>query len=102
MRDPECREFVSRSISSVDYHILGGAMDKSGTTRGRLKPGQIIFGDAKVECTIRSVSSFGASIEPLSRAKIPDQFVLLDVSDHKSYACNVVVRQGSFIGIVFA
>jgi hypothetical protein len=77
-------------------------MDKGGITTGRMKSGQIIFGDAKVDCTIRSVSSFGASLEPLSRANIPDQFVLLDVFDRKSYACNVVLRQGSFIGIGFA
>jgi hypothetical protein len=77
-------------------------MDNGGTAKGRMKHGQIIFGDAKVECTIRSVSSFGASLEPLSRSNIPDQFVLLDFSDRKSYACNVVVRQGGFVGVVFA
>ncbi len=42
-----------------------------------VKPGQIIFADAKVECTIRTMSRFGASIEASSRANIPDQFVLL-------------------------
>ena len=64
-----------RSISNN----LVDAMAKSGTTTGRMKPGQIIFGAAKVECTIRNMTSFGALLEPLSRASIPDQFVLLDV-----------------------
>ena len=67
-----------------------------------VKPGQIIFADAKVECTIRTMSRFGASIEASSRANIPDQFVLLVSSDHKSYACNVVRRRGKRMVIAFA
>ena len=77
-------------------------MHRGGTPIGRMMPGQIIFADAKVECTIRNISSFGASIESLSLANIPDQFVLLVSSDRKSYACNVVWRKGSHMGIVFA
>jgi len=75
-------------------------MHKSGIP-GRMRPGQIIFADAKLECTIRNMSSFGASLEPLLRANIPDQFILLDGSDRKSYACNVVSRQGGYLGVVF-
>jgi hypothetical protein len=77
-------------------------MHKSGIATGRMKPGRIIFADAKVECTIRNISSFGASLELLLRANIPDQFILLDGSDQKSYACNVVSRQSGYIGVVFA
>jgi hypothetical protein len=67
-----------------------------------MMPGQIIFADAKVECTIQNISSFGASIELWSRANIPDQFVLLVSPDRESYACNVMWRKGSHMGIVFA
>lgn len=78
-------------------------MHKSETSVGRSKPGQIIFADAKVSCTIRNMSSFGASIEISPRvAKIPDQFVLLVSSDRKSYACHVVRRKGKNMAIVFA
>jgi hypothetical protein len=66
-----------------------------------VKPGQIIFADAKVECTIRTISTIGASIEASSRARIPDQFVLLVSSNHKSYACNVVRRKGKRMVIAF-
>lgn len=45
---------------------------------------------------------FGASIEASSRANIPDQFVLLVSSNHKSYACNVVRRRGKRMVIAFA
>src|SRR6266568_358171 len=60
-------------------------------------PGQIIFADAKVECTIRNISSFGASIEPLSLANIPDQFVLLVSSDRKSYGHRLRIGDRSSI-----
>jgi hypothetical protein len=56
----------------------------------RFKPGQIIFADVKVNCTIRNMSSSGATIETSSRINIPDRFVLLVSSDRKSYACHVV------------
>jgi hypothetical protein len=78
-------------------------MDKSANSDGRLKLGQIIFANAKVNCTIRNISSFGASIEISPRVvKIPDQFVLLVSSDRKSYACHVVRRKGKNMIIVFA
>jgi hypothetical protein len=77
-------------------------MHKSGTSVGRFKPGQIIFADVKVSCTIRNMSSSGATIETSSRANIPDRFVLLVSSDRKSYACHVVRRKGKNMVIVFA
>ena len=77
-------------------------MHKSGTSVGRFKLGQIIFADAKVSCTIRNMSSFGAYIHISPRVNIPDQFVLLVSSDRKSYACHVVRRKGKNMVIVFA
>jgi hypothetical protein len=77
-------------------------MHKSGTSAGRFKPGQIIFADAKVSCTIRNMSASGASIEISPRARVPDQFLLLVSSDRKSYACHVVRRKGKNMIIAFA
>jgi hypothetical protein len=77
-------------------------MHKSGTSVGRFKLGQIIFADAKVSCTIRNMSSFGAYIHISPRVNIPDQFVLLVSSDRKSYACHVVRRKGKNMVIAFA
>jgi hypothetical protein len=68
----------------------------------RFKPGQIIFADVKVNCTIRNMSSSGATIETSSRTNIPDRFVLLVSSDRKSYACHVVRRKGKNMIIAFA
>jgi hypothetical protein len=89
-------------VLTNDRRISVDAMHKSGTSAGRFMPGQIIFADAKVSCTIRNISSFGASIEISPRANIPDQFVLLVGSDRKSYACHVVRRRGKHMIIVFA
>jgi hypothetical protein len=92
---------VAEVILTTDSRTLVDAMHKSGTSVGRFKPGQIIFADAKVSCTIRNMSSFGASIEISPRVNIPGQFVLLVSSDRKSYACHVVRRKGKNMVIVF-
>jgi hypothetical protein len=92
---------VAEEILTTDSRALVHAMHKSGTSVGRFKPGQIIFADARVSCTIRNMSSFGASIEISPRVNIPDQFVLLVSSDRKSYACHVVRRKGKNMVIVF-
>jgi hypothetical protein len=73
-------------------------MHKTSNLAGRFKPAQIIFADAKVSCTIRNMSSCGASTEISPRVvEIPDQFVLLVSSDRKSYACHVVRRKGQIM-----
>ena len=93
---------VAEVILTTDSRTLVDAMHKSGTSVGRFKPGQIIFADAKVSCTIRNMSSFGASIEISRHVTIPNRFVLLVGSDRKSYACHVVRRKGKNMTIVFA
>src|SRR6266852_3071059 len=93
---------LAEVILTTDSRTVGDAMHKSGTSVGRVKPGQIICADAKVSCTIRNMSSFGASIDISPRVNIPDQFVLLVRSDRKSYACHVVRRKGKSMVIVFA
>ena len=67
----------------------------------RLKIGMISFGRANVECNIRTISAFGATLTVPSPTRIPDEFVLLAGSGQKSYACNVVKRSGISIGVVF-
>jgi hypothetical protein len=67
----------------------------------RLKIGKISFGRANVECSIRAISAFGATLTVPAPTRIPDQFVLLAGSAQKSYACNVVKRSGISIGVVF-
>src|ERR1039457_3565137 len=59
-----------------------------------MKVGVISFGQISVECTIRNISAFGATLIVPSPARIPDQFVLVAGSGQKSYACNVAKRSG--------
>lgn len=61
----------------------------------------ISFGRADIECHIRAISAFGATLTVPSPTRIPDEFVLLAHSGQKSYACNVVKRSGISIGVVF-
>ena len=102
MSDQSIAASVAEVVLTNDSRTSVHAMHKSGPSVGRFKPGQIIFADAKVSCTIRNMSSFGASIEISPRVNIPDQFVLLVSSDRKSYACHVVRRKGKNMVIVFA
>ena len=67
----------------------------------RSKIGMISFGRANVECNIRTISAFGATLTVPSPARIPDEFVLLAGSGQKTYVCNVVKRSGISIGVVF-
>ena len=67
----------------------------------RLKVGMISFGQTNVECTIRAISAFGATLMVPSPTRIPDEFILVAGSGQKSYACNVVKRSGISIGVVF-
>ena len=67
----------------------------------RLKVGTISFGRGKVECTIRSLSAFGATLTVPTPTDIPDEFLLVAGSSQKSYACTVVKRRGISISVVF-
>ena len=61
----------------------------------------ISLGQVNVECTIRTISVFGATLVVPSPTHIPNEFVLVVGSGQKSYACNVVKRSGISIGVVF-
>jgi len=67
----------------------------------RVKVGMISFRQTNVECTIRAISAFGATLMVPSPTRIPDEFVLVVGSGQKSCACNVVKRSGISIGVVF-
>ena len=67
-----------------------------------MKAGLITYGPKKVKCTIGSVSAVGATLKVSSTIGIPDQFVLVVGTEHKSYACNVVFRNAASLSVVFA
>jgi hypothetical protein len=60
----------------------------------RLEIGMISFGRANIECHVRALSAFGATLAVPSPMRIPDEFVLRAHPGQKSYACNVVKRSG--------
>ena len=86
----------SRNLSRFERRRMSDLSPPS-----RLKLGMISFGRAKMECTVRAMSAFGATLTVPSLAGIPDEFVLTLGSSQKTYTCNVVKRRGVSIGVVF-
>jgi hypothetical protein len=77
--------------------------DDNGRQKARSpKLGLISFGRSKIDCTIRSISAFGAALDvaPLNE-KIPDQFMLLVFGEDPERRCAVVWRRDDRIAVAF-
>jgi hypothetical protein len=76
--------------------------ERRRTQRQRvLKAGTISFGGASIDCTIRNLTSLGASLNVASPVGIPDKFVLIVRSDDTTRQCIVVWRKEKQIGVAF-
>ncbi|MVT64479.1 hypothetical protein GPL21_05050 [Bradyrhizobium pachyrhizi] len=61
----------------------------------------IRFGDLSLCCVVRDITEGGAALraeDPPS--SLPDQFTLI-VPPSKTYSCNVVWRDGDWVGVAF-
>jgi hypothetical protein len=66
------------------------------------KAGKIEFGRAGgVRCMIRDLSSTGALLEIGAPTDLPNEFVLVVLSNHEQRACEVVWRQRHRFGVAF-
>jgi hypothetical protein len=78
------------------------ADDKRRAARRNVKrAAKISFAKQHVICTVRSLSSTGASIEATNIAAIPDNFSLLMEMESKARRCAVVWRKPTQIGVEF-
>jgi hypothetical protein len=67
-----------------------------------LKAGRIKFGPGDgIRCMIRNLSSSGALLELGDPADLPNEFVLVVLSNLKQRNCEVVWRQRSRFGVAF-
>ena len=72
------------------------------TRRKVLKAGSIVLVNGGViGCTIRNLSSTGASLEVTSPMGIPDEFSLTIEMEHRTRSCKVVWRKEKRIGVAF-
>ena len=69
--------------------------------RCELKAGVVSFGGAGITCTVRNISSTGASLEVASPLGISETFTLLIAMEHAKRACRVVRRKEKRIGVTF-
>lgn len=66
-----------------------------------LKAGTISFGGASIDCTVRNLTSLGASLHVASPLGIPDRFALVLRADNTTRQCIVVWRKLKQIGVSF-
>lgn len=63
--------------------------------------GLISFGRSKTDCTIRSISPFGAALDLAADEKIPDEFALTVIPDGDRRRCAVVWRKEKRVAVAF-
>jgi hypothetical protein len=66
-----------------------------------LKRGSIAFGGGGIDCTVRSLSASGASLEVASPIGLPDHFTLVIEADQLVRPCHPVWITPKRIGVVF-
>ncbi|WP_137151139.1 PilZ domain-containing protein [Devosia sp. FKR38] len=77
--------------------------ERRATIRHRvLKGGHVVVNDgfSTFDCTVRNLSEAGARLKLASIIGIPDHFQLL-LDDGRSYACSVIWRRESELGVQF-
>lgn len=70
--------------------------------RRTLKGARIVVNDgfSTFQCTVRNLSEQGAKLQLASIIGIPDQFTLM-LDDKQSFACTVIWRRETEIGVTF-
>ena len=77
-------------------------MERRANPRQRVfKAGTIEFDGCGVDCTIRNISSAGATLEVPSPIGIPSEIILNLLSSHKRQNCHIVWRREKRLGVVF-
>jgi PilZ domain len=77
-------------------------VEKRATPRHRvLKTGTIEFGGGAIDCTVRNLSTHGAALDVATPVGIPATFTLAIPSDGLHFACLVLWRKESRIGVKF-
>jgi hypothetical protein len=76
---------------------------RSSPRQRTLKGGRIVINDgfSTFQCTVRNLSESGARLKVTSIIGIPDSFQLV-MDDGRKFACSVVWRTETEIGVIFA
>jgi hypothetical protein len=67
-------------------------------------PGKIIVANerASIDCTVREISTSGACLEVATDVQLPELFMVIpDDGDTSGYACRVIWRTETLVGIKF-
>lgn len=66
-----------------------------------LKAGRISFARRMMTCTVRDISSTGASLEAMSFTEVPDDFTLVIEMETVERRCRVIWRRKTRVGVRF-
>ena len=78
-------------------------MERRAAQRQRvLKAGSIEFDGTGVDCTIRSISASGASVEIANSVGIPHEVTLSIPTQHVNEHCYIVWRKEKRFGVKFS
>ncbi|MBX9684840.1 MAG: PilZ domain-containing protein [Hyphomicrobium sp.] len=76
----------------------------SGIGHGLLLGGKIIFNERSsvMDCTVRALSKDSAELRLPNTLSVPRAFELVVKPHNKTYACEVVWRSATDMGVIFA
>ena len=66
------------------------------------KAGRLEFSGQRADCTIRNLSTAGATLEVASSDGIPHELTLDILTRREKYLCHIVWRGRRRVGVVFA
>jgi hypothetical protein len=66
-----------------------------------LKAGTISFDGSGIDCLVRKMSGYGATLEVESQIGIPNSFDLVIDTEQSNHHCHVIWRKARRIGIAF-
>jgi hypothetical protein len=97
---PTNSAFAASAFAALLYlEEIMGEKDPRSTRVPTL--GSISFGRSKRDCTIRSISAFGAALDVAADEKLPDEFALTVVPDGHQRRCAVVWRKDKRVAVAF-
>jgi hypothetical protein len=77
-------------------------IEKRAVPRRRVfKAGRLEFASERVDCTVRNLSTMGATLEVITSCGIPHEVILDIVTREERYPCYIVWRDRKRLGVVF-
>jgi hypothetical protein len=91
----------AKSKPKTYFTRSSGDENRRADRHGISKAGRISFARQMMTCTVRDISSTGASLEAANFAEVPDNFTLVIEMETVERRCRVVWRKKTRVGVRF-